>query len=191
MKPGAPDRGSLLYSRCEPGHAIGITLEGMADTLADLGDRFRFNTAFLRRLTRGFEPEHWSCTLSESGGNSAHWILGHIAASRRATVRFLGGELEPAPWESIFTGALTVAGVAGAYPEAEFLARNLQAAGKQLGSILREMGPEQQAQPWEGEPFPDGSDTLGGVAHFMHFHESYHLGQIGMIRTSCGLERVI
>ena len=105
-------------------------------------------------------------------------------------MRLLGGDLEPAPWESHFARGQEP-GEARAYPEPEFLARNFQQVGKALVAILGEMGPEEQEREWEGEPFPDGADTLGGAAYFMHFHESYHLGQLGLIRTSCGLERVV
>jgi len=162
----------------------------MADTLAALGNRFRFNTTFLRGLTKGFEPEQWGRTLSDAGGNSAHWILGHIASSRRLAVRLLGGDAAIAPWEAHFARG-EEPGDAHDYPEPDVLARDFQTVGKQLVSILKEMGPEKQGQPWEGEPFPDGSDTLGGAAHFFHFHESYHLGQFGVLRRAFGLERVI
>jgi uncharacterized damage-inducible protein DinB len=35
---------------------------------------------------------------------------------------------------------------------------------------------------------PDGSDTVAGVLHFLYFHETYHLGQLGLLRRMNGLD---
>jgi hypothetical protein len=34
--------------------------------------------------------------------------------------------------------------------------------------------------------FPDGSSTLQGGAHFLHFHETYHIGQTALLRRLAG-----
>jgi hypothetical protein len=44
--------------------------------------------------------------------------------------------------------------------------------------------PEQAAMDFR--EFPWGTKDLSGGMHFLHFHESYHLGQIGLIRRMAG-----
>ena len=34
--------------------------------------------------------------------------------------------------------------------------------------------------------FPDGSATIAGGTHFLYLHETYHLGQLGLIRRQSG-----
>jgi hypothetical protein len=68
------------------------------------------------------------------------------------------------------------------------LAADFKAGGAPLADRLAALTPEEAAVPWE-HPFPDGSQDVGGAASFFHFHEVYHLGQLGLLRRMLGKER--
>jgi hypothetical protein len=152
--------------------------------VVSLGDRYNFNRSTIEMLVDGFGPADWARRPSDDGGNTAHWIVGHVAVARRSVLRRLGEEIPPDDWEQAFEMKVTPAGTAG-YPTPEVLLEDIRASGKLLTSILAEMTPEKAAEEW-GSPFPDGGTTLADGAQFMHFHESYHIGQLGLLRRISG-----
>src|SRR5262249_29431796 len=60
------------------------------------------------------------------------------------------------------------------------------------GALLRErlaaLTAEQADAPHR--PAPDGAGTAGGAAHFLHLHQTYHLGQLGLLRRVGGRKGV-
>jgi hypothetical protein len=67
---------------------------------------------------------------------------------------------------------------------AELLREAFLKAGERLRGHLESATQAQVDAPFR--EFPDGSRTVGGGVHFLHFHESYHLGQIGLLRRVTG-----
>ena len=60
----------------------------MSAPLQPLAERFAFNDRFLDMLTEGFTEGDW---LRRGGpGNHAQWLLGHLASTRRASLRGFG-----------------------------------------------------------------------------------------------------
>ena len=53
-----------------------------------------------------------------------------------------------------------------------------------LQATLESLTEEQLLEAAEGFPIPD--QTARGASMFMAWHESYHLGQIGMLRIEMG-----
>ena len=66
-----------------------------------LARQFAFDDQFIGVITAGFEPEHWTIRPGDAA-NSAHWILGHLAVSRRFLTRLAGAELPREDWEATF-----------------------------------------------------------------------------------------
>jgi uncharacterized damage-inducible protein DinB len=155
----------------------------MTTPLQALAPRFRFNEGLLKMATDGFTDETWSLG-PDGGGNTAHWILGHVTHARNGLLRMAGAEVAPEPWEEAFGRGATPTG--DGYLPVEELVAKFRAAGEALSSHLAGMSEEDAAAPAPRE-FPDGSKTIGDAAHFMYFHETYHLGQIGLIRRMGGL----
>ena len=56
-----------------------------------------------------------------------------------------------------------------------------------MSELFPNITDEAAAEP-AAQPMPDGSDTVAGVLHFLHFHETYHLGQLGLLRRMNGLD---
>ncbi|MDF1798476.1 MAG: DinB family protein [Planctomycetota bacterium] len=151
----------------------------MQHPLASLATRYRFNESLLSTITEGFSPEDWAAA-PESGGNNPIWILGHITASRRFLLRRLGVEVEDEAWERHFAMGTQLQDP-GAYPSPATLVGHFRSAGEALVERCATLDAEQARAPW-GSAFPDGSETLDGGAHFLYMHETYHLGQIGLLR---------
>jgi uncharacterized damage-inducible protein DinB len=157
----------------------------MTDALAALARRFRFNEQLLAVETSGFEPEDWARRPGEQGGNTAHWILGHVTQSRRMIARRLGAELHQESWERL-VGLKSKPEGRQDYPAVERLLADLRASGEFLERRCAELGESEARAEWGPRAFPDGSRTLEDGLHFLYFHETYHLGQIGLIRRICG-----
>ena len=158
----------------------------MSAPLQPLAERFAFNDRFLDMLTEGFTEADW---LRRAGpGNHAQWLLGHLASTRRASLRGFGQDAEEQPWEQHFgigrEPTQDSDDIAPALLREAFIKN-----GAELRRWLASLDEAQAAAAFR--PFPDGSRTVSGVAHFLHFHESYHLGQIGLLRRVCGKPGVV
>jgi len=57
--------------------------------------------------------------------------------------------------------------------------------GGRIVERMRALGPD-EAEAGCGREFPNGARTVAGAAHFLSFHESYHIGQIGMLARALG-----
>jgi len=154
--------------------------------LQALAQRFAFNEGFLDKLTAGFTEADWLRRHGEA--NSAQWLLGHLTATRGEAARLIGAQLPVEPWDPHFG--------LGRKPSAasdDVAPALLREAFRIRGAALRErlvtITPDQAASDFR--EFPWGTKDLSGGMHFLHFHESYHLGQIGLIRRIAGLPGLI
>lgn len=156
----------------------------MTSALGELGTRFVFNGKLLEMIVEGFGAPDWSRRPGERGGNTAHWILGHIVTTRRHLMRKLGAEVPEDAWEASF--AQNSRGGAGEeLPPTSDLAAEFKAGGPPLARLLKKLTPKRSSEEWGGA-FPDGGKTIADGARFLYFHETYHLGQLGLIRRICG-----
>jgi uncharacterized damage-inducible protein DinB len=152
-----------------------------AHPLARLADRYRFNDRFLDQLTADFEDDDW---LHRAGAsNHAQWLLGHLASTRRWALRELGKALEEQAWESHFgQGSRST-------PQSDDIAPALLREafvknGEELREHMASLSAVQAVAPFR--EFPDGGRTVEDGMAFLHFHESYHLGQVGLLRRALG-----
>jgi hypothetical protein len=149
-----------------------------------LARQFAFMDQFFGVIVRGFETAHWEERPGDTK-NSGRWILGHLVVSRRFLTRLAGRELEREGWEEAFDMGADPSIPEGS-PEPEELLAKFYAAGELLRTTLE--GLEDAAcDRVLSRPFPDGSKTFAGAARFLHGHEMYHFGQLGLIRSHCGL----
>ena len=151
--------------------------------LADLARQYRFNDATVQALCEGLEPRDWSRRPGDRGGNTAHWVLGHVAATRRRMLRKVGVDVPPAEWEGLFDARDP--GDPERYPAIGDLRADLARTGERLSERLEDMSPDEAAQDW-GTTFPDGGHTLEGGLRFLFFHEAWHLGQLSLLRRLAG-----
>lgn len=149
-----------------------------------LARQFAFGDSFLKVIIEDFSLPHWGKSAG-GGTNSAHWILGHLAVSRRFLARLTGAELEKEDWEANFDMGADF-GVPEDSPAPPELFSSFLSAGKVLRATLEGLD-EEACERELKRPFPDGSKTVAGAARFLQNHEFYHFGQLGLIRSLCGL----
>lgn len=155
----------------------------MRSVLEELAGRFVFNDGLLATVADGLAEADWAAR-PPGGGNSAHWILAHLCATRRLLLGKLGEVAPGGGWEERFGRGSEHGERVDAPAPAELLAE-MRRLGPRLAERLRALSEAEAARPW-GRAFPDGSDTLAGGASFLFFHEAYHLGQIGLLRRMRG-----
>lgn len=139
----------------------------------------------VRRNLEGVSHDE-SLRSPEPFGNNANWVLGHLVHSAEGVLRLLG---QP----RVFDGGALARYRRGTDPlidvaEALPLERLLEAwdeASKRidvgLTSIADERidAPAPEAIAWMGT-------TIGAVVAFASFHQSYHAGQLGLLRRLLG-----
>ena len=168
----------------QPPKVVSISAMSPQPEMEILARQFAFGDSFLKVIVEDFSLPHWDKSAG-GGTNSAHWILGHLAVSRRFLARLVGAELEKEDWEATFDMGADF-GVTEDSPSPPELFTRFISAGKVLRATLEgldEEGCERELK----RPFPDGSKTAAGAARFLQNHELYHFGQIGLIRSLCGL----
>jgi hypothetical protein len=158
----------------------------MSGPLHEQARQYRFNDRFLGVLVDGFEEPDWRFR-PEGGGNAAIWIVGHLAAVRRQIRRHLGENLPKVPWEDSFDMGVDPATI-DSWPDPADLLADFHASGEPIEARLHAMTPEEASRELE-HAFPDGGNTMEGWLRFFYFHETYHLGQLGLLRRMRGKPR--
>lgn len=145
----------------------------------DLAGQYRFHARIVELLATGLDAADWRF---RAGGNSALWVLAHIATSKQGLLRALGVMRDRHPWEA---GVVRGGSPDAELPDSDVILACWQEANRVLTSHLDVMTDDQGGKPGP-RTMPDGGTTLGAMARFLHFHEAYHLGQIGLLRRLCG-----
>jgi uncharacterized damage-inducible protein DinB len=124
-------------------------------------------------------------------GNCINWVVAHILAVRDQMFGVLG--LEPVLGESGIRyrrGSPPVREASDAIPFPDLLAA-LTRSQERLEGALAGYTPEQLAAPFDGARLPGRPSTVAEVLIFFHVHESYHAGQLGVLRRVAGREGAI
>ncbi|MFC1572188.1 DinB family protein [Candidatus Eisenbacteria bacterium] len=146
------------------------------DALARL---FGINAQVIEANTEGMTDEE-SLLQPVPGGNCANWVLGHIVATRNSVMKLIG---EDPVWNeeqaSVYRrGADPLTDAARATSFKQML-NDMRASQQKLTKRLGEMSGDELAAAAE-------DDTVAGQLAILHFHEAYHIGQLGLIRRLAG-----
>lgn len=143
---------------------------------------FAFNDRSLDGLVKEFSPADWA--VQDAAGHSPRWIMGHLATYRHRVLAQMGAPVPAAPWEDCFTRGRSSADVPADLDMAPVVAA-FHAALAAMAERWEALTPEDLAQP-VGRRLPDGSEDTGGLIRFLAWHETYHLGQLGLLRRLVG-----
>jgi uncharacterized damage-inducible protein DinB len=120
-----------------------------------------------------------------SAGNCNNWVIGHIVANRNSLHELLG--LAPA-WDSgsdrYDRESRPITDPSDAEP-LEALLDRFRASQVAVAGALGMMDESRLATP------ADGGKPLALQLAFLAFHETYHVGQLGLLRRLQGLDRAI
>ncbi len=146
-----------------------------------LRDQLSFNASLVSAGSTDVEPQHEHSTRRSGHGPSLVFIVGHILEGRHQILRRLGH----APNNS-YTAAF------GENPDMRLhrehslraLAKAVQEAQDAIVDALESVDLEGLGRP--DRPFPIGEGDALGAVRFFVWHETYHVGQLSMLRRDLG-----
>jgi uncharacterized damage-inducible protein DinB len=144
--------------------------------------QFEFSARALGLNVDGISDEE-AAARPPGGTNSVNWVVGHVVAYRQRVLSLLGAE-PTWPDERI---DLYNRGTSGDLPaEATLplsrLTEELRATTAVIVERLNRLSPDALAAPSSTNPRSTLEQQLG----FLAFHESYHVGQVGVLRRLIG-----
>jgi uncharacterized damage-inducible protein DinB len=128
-----------------------------------------------------------SLVQPEPGGNCIQWAVAHIVATRDQVARLLGAQpvLAPELGKRFTRPAAPIADHRDARPLADWIA-DLDRSQERLGAAIAALSTDRLTAPFDGARLPGRPKTLAEALAFFHFHESYHVGQVGLMRRIAG-----
>jgi hypothetical protein len=116
--------------------------------------------------------------------NCLNWVLGHIIVGRNTALKLLGqppvwGEEESLRYE---TGSEPITSSAQALPLEELL-KDLDRTQERITAGLNLVSPEDLGASVQ---FRGSERTLGQALDGLHWHETYHTGQLELLRQLAG-----
>lgn len=159
----------------------------MSTDLNTIGNMFNTNAYLFGRATDGISEEQW-LERPDDSANHLLWIAGHVVVSRAGALKLLGGQWS-APWEKLFARGAKLAG-REEYPSPAEVLRAWKEVTEKLAEALPNASKEILDQPSaKGAPSLDG--TRGGTVGFLCLHETYHMGQLGLVRKTLGYGQTV
>ena len=159
----------------------------MSDLIKPVIDQFKFNSMILGLATGDLQNEHAGHRLKNGTGSSITYLMGHLLSSRYGILKMLGAGDDNPYAEGFGQNAEPRAG--SEYPDVSEFNEAWTGLADSFHSTLENASDEQLLEaPPSG--FPTEDQTLRGAINFLCWHESYHVGQIGTIRTELGYESI-
>lgn len=143
---------------------------------------FALNAWLLDSLVKDFDPEDWD--LQDACGHGPKWIVGHLATYRHRALALLGQAIAAPAWEAVFTRGRGTSDIPANLDVQEVISA-FTAAQAALAGRWGALTAEDLVKP-TGRRLPDGSEDVGGAIRFLAWHETYHLGQLGLLRRLAG-----
>lgn len=155
----------------------------MHPTAESLANSFDFNTHLVRLQAQGLTHAE-SLVQPPFRGNCLNWVVGHMLSGRDTCLRLLRQPvLFTAPELEIYDrGSPPLTDPARALPLEDLLSR-LGEAGQRLRAALESLS---EIDLGSEVPISGGPRPLGEMLAFLQWHETYHLGQLELLRQLAG-----
>jgi uncharacterized damage-inducible protein DinB len=155
----------------------------MDSRIAPLAEILRLNTTLFRNCLDGLSDEQAAARPSGATNNAA-FVAAHLTNSRFYLLKALGVD-EPDPLAPYLDGRQSLDELAKLPALAE-----IQAAWTKAAHLLRDrlaaLTPADLDGP-SGAKFPLFNGTVLATLTFLVQHDSYHVGQLSLLRKYCGL----
>ncbi len=152
-----------------------------------LADQLSYNHRVVKVNTEGLTHDD-SLAAPAGGGNCLNWVLGHVTTSRNGIAKLLG--LEPI-WDeqraAPYGRGSEPISAETALPTKEILA-DFAASQKTILPALTALTDEDLAVKSPISFFKGDEETVGSALAAFVFHETYHIGQSGILRRAAGKE---
>ena len=161
----------------------------MTKLIRSIAETKRFSDFFVDLLTRDLTNEQATLRVREPEGASISWHLGHLCHARIELMQLLGVEIENT-FEHLFDR--TAAATDGKnYPSIADLRQSWTRLANSTGSLFGRVTKDELLAPFKQAPHPHEEKNVLGVLSYIMWHEVYHIGQIGTLRTHLGLRPAI
>lgn len=155
----------------------------MTELILPAATLFRFNSEMLSVGLSGLSQEHAVRRIKDGEGSSIAYLVGHVTSSRYDLLKSLGADAGN-PFADLY-GAGVGSKDGAAYPPIAELRAKWDEVAAELDRALDAVTDEAARAPDDGG-FPIADQTLRGRLTFVAWHESYHVGQVGILRTEMG-----
>lgn len=157
----------------------------MSTRATTLLDQFRTTNFVMQLAFSDLDQDTAIRRLGGDSGPSIAWEIGHILFYRVRIIVLLGHKHE-FPYSETFEGD---AGDGSTYPTLEDFATQWKTVAEVLESALKSATDEQLDGPIPTAG-PHDERTMYDLLTFLCWHEAYHAGQLGSIRTHFGMPEV-
>lgn len=146
-------------------------------------------TTIAQRQTDGLTQAD-SLLRPPAAGNCLNWVLGHILEGRDTCLEYLGqARLLSAQEAALYQRGSEALVESAAVPQLSHLLQKLAESQDRLVAALQALPP---ADLEREVLFYNTPRSLGGLLAFLQWHETYHLGQLELLRQLAGrTEKVI
>ncbi len=120
--------------------------------------------------------------------NPLLWMWGHLTNTRCGLAMMLGVERERLDNDLFGRGSELV--VDSDYPAESAIQACWDEVTAQLAERFESLTEEELSQPAPRD-FPIDDKTIGGAVTFMAYHESYHCGQMALLKKWLGLGQLV
>lgn len=151
--------------------------------LVPLAEIFRLNTRLFHNCLDGLSEDQ-ARERPTGATNSAAFVAAHVADTRFAVVGWLGGAVEN-PLAAALAGAQGIEDVPSLATLPEIRAA-WDAASTGLAERLAMVAPDALDGPGP-QRFPGAGPTLLSALAFLAQHDSYHIGQLALLRKYVGM----
>jgi uncharacterized damage-inducible protein DinB len=154
----------------------------MHPSITPLASIFRLNTELVLNCIEDLDDER-AQTRGEPPVNSIAFLVAHLTETRHLIAQIVGQPL-PSPFSEGFSKARTLE-AAGPLPPLDELRPHWERISAHIAVHIERLDTAQLAQS-SSQRLPGTDGSLLGALAFLAQHESYHLGQIGILRRQQG-----
>ncbi|GAK60529.1 hypothetical protein U27_00426 [Candidatus Vecturithrix granuli] len=151
----------------------------------EIASNYQKNTGFLQYLLNGLTDNDMLTRTGES--NTIGWILGHLILHRGKTLQLLKIPCEIHESENAFERGVEK-NVELKIDVAQAI-KDLMSRGEQLVKRILELD-KADLQRTLDMSLPGGKNDLGSGLSFAAWHETFHIGQIDLIKVAVGMEGI-
>ncbi len=146
-----------------------------------IGRTFIGNAVYTKHMLKNMNDDDMMLSTGES--NTIGWILGHIVYYRGEIAKKLNKECAFKEYEKNFErGSVKNREIK---INLEETLKDMTERGEVIAGALDEIGEEGLKKKIDIE-LPGGDGSLGNYLAFLAWHETFHLGQIDLIKAACG-----
>ena len=157
----------------------------MESVVAPVRNTLDLNTRLMLNALDGVDDELALKRPNDTTNHIAFLVL-HALDARYYLARELGEDIEN-PFKDLLEGKKGVEDIED-YPSLDAVREALRDVSDKLAARLETITPE-DLESKAGYSFPiEGGETVLGALNFLVHHDTYHLGQISLLRRYFGLE---